>query len=76
MDCGDSLEHGNQEDHHSCLVCCANTMAHAVFDDTLWHMDSAALEKVNWFRTLSKQGPEVNTSHLIIRILPIIFHSR
>jgi hypothetical protein len=53
-DSGDSLEHGNQKDGFSCLVCSANTIAHAVFKDELWTMDRAALEKINWFRTLIK----------------------
>jgi hypothetical protein len=55
-DCGDSLEHGIQEDGFSCLVCSANTIGHAVFDDELWHMNRAAVVKVDWFQILIKCG--------------------
>ena len=49
QNCGDSLKHGVQRDTYSCLICAANTIAHAVFGDKLWNSKSRAADRLYWF---------------------------
>lgn len=61
---GDSLKHGEQRDTYSCLICAANTIAHAVFGDELWNSKRRGVDRVYWF--LKFTGRDVRASVLFI----------
>jgi hypothetical protein len=52
-DCGDTLEHGLQEDGTECGIVAPNTAAREVFRDELWTTDRKVFERANWFCKLS-----------------------
>lgn len=51
---GDSMEHGDQKDITECSIVTRNTIARAVFGDTLWLSSRRARERANCFVHLGK----------------------
>jgi hypothetical protein len=51
---GDKLRHGKQEDTWSCGICLPNTIAHDLFDETLFHHTKCRLLWMWYFVRLAR----------------------